>query len=150
MQPLTLIPAVKRRIVDLLAARPGLDGIQVDYAAKGGNLEQRRVFCSDDVDAERTITGARAGRKPRDEEATFGVFFEAQLAGETQEAAELAAVEMASELEDLLAEDPKLGGTVEGLSWCRVDTWRMTAGPVDRAAHLGRVIVGVRFHGRLT
>lgn len=145
----TIIPTFKTRLLDLIRARPALAGVQAEYALPAGNLEDRRLFFSDDVDADRTISGMREGRKVRQESAEFGVFCEAYLEGGTQAEAEASAIALATEVEDLLADDPMLGRTIVGLQAARVTNWSLAAGPTG-VGHLARVVVSVRYDARLT
>jgi hypothetical protein len=104
--------AVKARLVELLAARLPPD-VQVSYGWPGADMRDEAVWvgaCRGPV----TVADLRAGRKTRDDTFTLDVHFMAGRPGQTAQTADERVEELYWALEDLLADDPTLGG-VDGL-----------------------------------
>lgn len=102
-----MIPTIKARILAILTDRAAFAEVQLSYAQPGPRLEQTSAWFGS-ARATHDIHAIVAGRKPRDEtvEASFYVYVWL-LAGTPQEA-EAKAFELVAEVEDALADDPKL------------------------------------------
>ena len=110
---------VKAAVVSLLTDRLTLEGVQVAYAHPGGRVASKRIVYCGRVTSTSTIATMRAGRKTRDEELRVEVHIEVVGDGLDQETVDDDALSIGGELEDALADDPRLGTTGE-LQWLTV------------------------------
>lgn len=108
--------AVKRQLIDWLKARPELNGIQVEYVWPGHALDRECVYGGKPTSTQKYAV-MTSGRKPRDERSLIPVRIEVIRKGaevrETDERVE----EIAAILENLLADNVTLGGSVSGLRY---------------------------------
>jgi hypothetical protein len=100
------VGTVKAALVALLAARPGLAGVEVCYAE--GEPARETVFFGD-TRGTRTIPVATAGRKPRQEDYALDLFIRVARPDLSVAEAEARALALMAEVEDALADDPTLG-----------------------------------------
>lgn len=106
--------ATKVRLVDLLRAHTALGGVRVDYSWPGRGLEREAVYAGR-ARGPVEISTMRAGRKARTDTFTVEVWFVAGAPGQTALEADERAQALCTALEDVLANDPRLGGAVDGL-----------------------------------
>lgn len=106
----TVAAALKTQIATALAGN-GEDGNDVVvYDAMPLNFVQLdTVVIGDIVDGLHQYVTMRAGRKPRDERYTQHIWIAVVRAGSESTAARTAAFSHMSEIEDMIANDPKLG-----------------------------------------
>jgi hypothetical protein len=122
MATISTVPAVKKALYDALTA--GLGGVQVSYGHPSAALVERQVVYVGDVQMDYSVPVMRAGRQPRQEEFTVEVIVNvAPARGEPSEA-EAEAFALLAAVEDVVADDPTLGG-VDGLLWVRFDSGRV-------------------------
>lgn len=107
MPQTTTVPAVKKKLVELVAA--ALPGKQVTYSHPGDAQRDEGVYLGD-VRGTRGYAAMRAGRKPRQEAYQVDLYCVAIRPGANAEVAEAAAFELSAAVENALAEDPTLGG----------------------------------------
>jgi len=107
--------AAKAKLVDLLAGRPELAGVQVAYAEPVSNVEAEHVFLGG-ARGLVNIPTMRTGRKTRDDTFVQEIHFTAGKPDQTAEQADTRVEEMYGALENLLATDPSLEN-LDGLKW---------------------------------
>jgi plasmid stabilization system protein ParE len=111
----------RRRLLELVRHRAQTLGAQCEYGTPPDGIAYGSVWFGD-ISGETTVADMRAGRKARNDEFSIEVHAFAFVTGdETGEAADRAVEELAGAVDDVLADDPSLGGTVPGLSWVRLD-----------------------------
>lgn len=108
----SVVVTAKRKLVELLRARSGLAGVQVEYAWPGEGKASREIIYLGGASGPVQIAGLRAGRKTRDEAPELLVLVKAEIPGGDQEQADVRVYALGAELEDLLAEDPSLAGAL--------------------------------------
>jgi len=143
----SVIPAVKSQFLALLEARSPIaeSRVTVTYS-RPANLDREAIFFTG-VRFRHDLPVIRAGRKPRDEVFTLMLAINAAKPGRTAEQAELRAFELLAAVEDMLADDPRLGGTL--VEWARMDDGDAGVTP-DFEGWDGLVRVGIECHARLT
>lgn len=105
MSESSTIPAVKQALFDLLAARPGLAGVQVAWAQPSPDATQQ-----DAIWFEGTTSNQKAealGNLRRDETYVMELVVSVLRDGDTARAAELRMWEICGEIEDTVRENPK-------------------------------------------
>lgn len=144
----SVVVACKKALVALLAARPGLDGVQVAYSWPGDDLvERERVFMGR-ARGDHTPDGLKAGRTFRNERATFDVEIQVEKVGGTPEEAEERASAIGKELEECVADNRTLGGVI-GLNWAVMSSWTSTVLYNDKGS-LAAMTYTIRYAARLT
>lgn len=118
------IPTVKAQLVDRLTdalAGKGLEGgpVQVAWAWPGAETRSECVFLGQHpeledvrVSADHGLAGIKAGRQHRQESYTVPItiwVFRPSLTADSAEVAERRAFELADPVEDIFADDPKIG-----------------------------------------
>lgn len=96
--------AVRQALIALLAARPGLAGIQVVYAHPGQAIRSEAIYTRN-ARVESPIAALRAGRKTRDETVRLEVVVDVLGPGDDQATVDTRAAALGAELENLLADD---------------------------------------------
>jgi|GEM_PF-1741163 len=147
------IPAVKIALVALLRAE--LD-LPVDYAWPGPAAAPEAVFLGrhpqlDDIriDGDSTIPTMKAGRKQRAEDYAVPVTcwtFRPELTAADAQTCEVRAFTIAAAVENVLADDPKLG--VDGLVAAQVNDLTSTLFPFERGWAC-ELVLDVRVQARL-
>jgi hypothetical protein len=137
---------VTTALVQLLRARPNLAGVQVEYGWPGDAQVQDEVIYTGRARGTDEIANLRAGTKKRDETYDLDVLVEVAKPGGTQAEADQRCIDLFAELEDLLAENPRLGLAIH---WARLASWEHIPAPTDDGRYAGRRGV-VRFFARLT
>ena len=138
--------AVKAALVNVLRGRPGLDSVLISYADPGDKGRREQAFFDEVRASEQRSVSMKAGRKRRDEEYELDLVVDVS-SKTTPESVESRCLDIVSELEDVLALDPTIGGT-DGVLWALVSDLRLKTletgdGPVCRA------IVTITVRGRL-
>ncbi len=141
------IPAVKDALVARLRAHPTLAGVQVERSHPGDTLEQEAVWLGRVIGSNSWVA-MRAGRKPRDESYTVQVFIEVIMPGEPETAAEDRVLACYGALEDVIAEDPRLG--VTGVESMRVAEYELDSGIDGEGAGAANMAAGVLVGARLS
>jgi hypothetical protein len=143
-------PTVRAALVALLAARAGLAGVQITHVWPGDAADTQEAMWLG-----RTHSGAdqyvelRAGRKPRDEEYTVDLYI--WVADPTQwgAASETRAFALMAEVENMVADDPTLGGGV-GITSALVASWEQDSGAIDPAGVGTQIRIGIDVEACLT
>lgn len=123
------IPAVRNQLVALLKARPALSGLQIE-AHWPVQIEDESVHCGE-VRASSTIPVMTAGRKRREEDYELDVWIVAGAPGQIAAQAEARAQALFVELEDIVANDPSLGGAAGSTLRVTLDSYEWRTGPDD-------------------
>lgn len=124
MAIMTTVAAMKAALRDALAARPGLSGVQVVYG-DGDTRRRESIRLLEAQSADVRPTALTPGRRKREETYDLSVEVEVVGSGKTPQAVEARAAALAGEVEGLLADDPHLGGAVNGLLFATVTGWEM-------------------------
>lgn len=119
----TTIVAAKRALRDLLKARPALDGVLVNYGDPAERGRREQVWLGRVRQADQEPVALRSGTRTRDE--VYELWVHVDVASKaTAEENEARAVDLIREVESVLANDPKLGGT-EGVLFAVVTEMSM-------------------------
>lgn len=143
----SMIVATKKAILQELAGRPGLTGVQMAYADDTETAQRERLFFGDVDENDHEPLALRAGRRLREENFTLHLFVEVVGRG-AYDVNEQRALDICQEVEEYLADTPKLGDRVPGLvtalsEGLNLRTSASTDGPVSR------VDLRIRVKGRL-
>jgi len=164
MGTVSTLPTVKAALITKLTPALGaLGGIQVSYAWPGPNTDPESVFCgrlpfegplppSEILRSE--IAGIKTGRKQRQEEYVIPVTFHSfrpDLTVQDAATAEARAFLFLSKLEDVLADDPRLG-LATLVQWAALGDVEIVAGsPIPwETGWLSLLVADVVVHARLT
>lgn len=129
--------AFKSKLVSELAALPAMAGVKVSYGDPGDLALKENVWCGKITDNEHEAVALKAGRRRREENYTADVYVEVTGTRLTVETAETRALALGLVLEEYLADNPKLDGTITGLlfavvSGMELSTLESTDGPHTR------------------
>lgn len=148
MATVSTIPTVRAQLVALLAARPGLAGVQVEYTHPGQELEGETIFLGDSRSAIALAT-VRAGRRTRQESYTLDVWVEVNGDGPTAQTASERAWTLVGEIEGQLADDASLG--LSQPFWAHVAEADQSVYVDDaKRGYVSRIRVGINCEARLT
>ena len=142
------VPTVRAALVALLAARPALAGVQVEYTHPLEAIEDEAIFLGDSRGTAEIAT-IRAARKSRQESYTIDVWVEVNRDGPTAQDASERAWTLAGEVGDMLADDPSLGLTQP--FWAVLEESDQGVYVDDaRRGYVSRVRLGIHCEARLT
>ncbi|MGH3693239.1 MAG: hypothetical protein ACRDRX_04435 [Pseudonocardiaceae bacterium] len=135
--------AFKRALVQALKVRPGLSEVQITYDYPDAGLTGLDIWLGH-AESDNQIAGLRSGTKKVDEDYTLTVIAQALLtAGEGQEAADVAASGLLAEVQQQLAETPRI--TPE-IMWALLAGWTHSSGSYADGGNTSR---GSRFEIRV-
>ncbi|MEV0085258.1 hypothetical protein [Saccharopolyspora sp. NPDC050642] len=145
----TTLPAVKRALLDALAARPGLSGVQVSYEMPQRALAGEAIWFDEDTETEAGIPVMKAGTKKVDETYALPVVVQVLVTdGRDAEVADLRAAALLAELQQSLAENPQVTPAIQ---WAELGGWSHHVGPIgDGSSRGSRFDVLVRVRARLS
>jgi len=124
----TTLIAFKQALKAALEARPGLAGATVNYQYPSTNITGEDIWL-DRAESDNRIPVMRAGTKKVDEDYTVTLFIQVlKTQGEGQEAADLRALALLTEVQQLLAETPQLTSDIQ---WAQVTGWEHFVGPFE-------------------
>lgn len=156
MATTSTVPTVKAQLVTLFDA--ALD-VPVTYAWPGPDSAAECVFLGPHpqtadirLDLSSSIPTIKAGRKQRQEEYTVRVTvwsFRPELTTEDAATCEQRAFVLAAEVEDALADDPRLGLGAGVVQYAEVDSIASTLFPFQ-SGWATELAIDVRIHARLT
>lgn len=122
------VPAVKAALVTLITADVNDSTVQVSYGRPPDNqLARECIYVGDVPSGAQRVPTLKAGRKAREEKYPIEVVVAVLAAGGTLSAAETRAFVLLSSVEDVVADDPSLGG-VAGLIHATAGTFDVTSG----------------------
>ena len=145
----SVVTACKQALVTLLKARAGLAGVQVAFGYPGNDLAERERIFMGSARASQEQAGLKAGRRFRDETATFEVVVQVESVGGTPEDAETRALALGKEVEECVADNKYLSGSIAGLNWAVVSDWRLDALYNERGS-LSELVYTITYNARLT
>jgi len=120
----------KKAVLDLLAAQPDMEGVQVSYGWPGRTARREVLYAGHaDWNTELLTFAPAGGRNQRKEEGTAEFHIYVRKPGGDYEAAEARAVEIGAVLEEFLAGNPLSG--VDGLKLGQVEGGSLISAPTD-------------------
>lgn len=137
------VPAVKRSLVTLLAARATLSQVQVSYGAPIRGTAREFIWVGD---VEGGQSFASLGVNHRDEEYAVKVVISVVREGNDQQSAETRCFDLMAELEDELRDTPQLA--TAGVLWSEVGDFQLEQLASDQAVE-ARLTVDVRVRARI-
>lgn len=141
------IVAVKDGLLALLVADEDMAGVQVSYGDTGDTARRERVWLGDVEEAIHEPAVLKAGRRRREE--TYQITAHVEVVGKpSPQANEARALALAHAIEDTLADDPTVGGTVPVGGWAIVNRLMMETGDTTDGV-LTHVEVNILVKGRL-
>jgi len=145
----TTLPAVKRAIVDALAARPGMAGVQVSYEMPQRGIAAESVWFGEDTETETEIPVMKAGTKHVDETYALPLVVQVLVTdGRDAETADLRAAALLAQVQQCLAVQPRI---IPAIQWAEMAGWVHHVGPIgDGTSRGSRFDVSVRVRARLS
>jgi hypothetical protein len=144
----TLVVEVREALVDLLTARPNLEGKQVSYGWPGDDvLETESIFTASRARIEQEPSSLKAGRTFRDETVDFDVVIRFEAIGGTALDADQGAQALGTEVEECVADNRTLG--VAGVQWVTIRPVALV-GLYNDNGHLAELTYTIRYRARLT
>lgn len=126
------VPALKQALFTQFQSASALSGLQVAYSFPGDATTNSVIYLGD-VRGTSVIPTMRATRKTREEKYTVDVWIEIADAQNDSSGAEATAFQMYGAVEDILANDPTLGGSVfsGGTGWATITAFELLTGQDD-------------------
>lgn len=104
------VPAAKAGLLSLLQARPGLAGVQIEWAHPGAHIRDEAVYLGDTDDTQDAVY---LGNRARRQRYVVEVVVTVLRRGNDPRAAEERCWELVAEVEDAVRDDPQLAGSVD-------------------------------------
>jgi hypothetical protein len=143
----TLVVEARKALVELLQARPNLDGKQVVYGWPGvDNIDTECIYTGGRAQIDHEPAALMSGRLARKEVASFDVVIVTKVVGGTSLEADELAMELGQEVESVLAENRTLG--VVGINWATIAPVSLT-GFFNDQGFLAELTYTVRYSARL-
>jgi hypothetical protein len=145
----TTLVTLKQQLRDALQALPGLASAQITYGYPGENAITGKDIWMADAESENHIAVIKAGTKKVDETLALSLIIQVlKTAGEGQEAADLEAVELFSEVQQLFARSPQISPSI---MWAQIARWSHKTGAYsgNESSHGSRFEVTVTARARL-
>lgn len=127
MATTTTVAALRGALFDLLESDAILTGTLVTYEAQSDPLRET-VTLDPEVEYDGEWHAMKDGRKRRDGVYSFDVIFTA-VSNQAQRTNEARVVAMVAALEDIIADDPGLAGTVDGVLYVTLREMTMKTEP---------------------
>lgn len=108
--PAPTVPDAKSALLAALRARPGLQGVQVEWSHPGKGIRAETIYFGETVYGQRA---ARLGNRTRQEDYTLELVVTVEKAGDQAEACERRCWELLAEIEDELRSNADLDGLVD-------------------------------------
>lgn len=112
--------AVRDRFYEMLVGSSGLTDVDVHRSLAPARLERTSVVIFEAEQSGTGIRDLRAGRKSYRDEFEFDIGISAQDGFDTASAAEARCDELTGAVLDICADDPRLGGTINGLQYVEI------------------------------
>ena len=145
----TALVTLKQAVRDALTIRPGLAAVQVTYAYPGaGGITGQDIWLGDAQSVNRSPV-MRAGTKKVDETVSLMLFVQVlKTAGEGQEAADLRAAELLSEVQLLFAQSPQISPSIMS---AQITQWVHSTGSFEgnESSHGSRFEIVIEAKARL-
>lgn len=143
------VVAVRSALIDGLAAVGGLSTVDVIYAWKfDQELPRERIFTSR-VRATHEPASLKSGRTFRNERVTFDLVVRVEKVDGTAEEADERALVIGALVEEYVADNRTLGGSVSGLNWVVVSGMELNNLSNDRG-NLSELVYAITYDARLT
>jgi len=120
----TTAAAVKAALRAAMLAEAGLAGVPVSYGEPGDLARSEHIWIGSATTGDSDLVAFKAGRNRRDESYLVDVVVDVSSMA-SAETSEARAVELVTVIEEMLADDPKLG-EVPNLLWCILESWDLT------------------------
>lgn len=142
----TSLVAFKQALRDNLTERPALAGVAVLYANTETEIPNEAVWFGKAGTEDLEIPSMRAGKLHLQETYDLDVVVQVMLTeGQSQEDADLRAVEIFAELQQELAAAPQ---SVDDIQWAKPFAWKHVGGKLG-TGHGSRFEIQVRVHARM-
>jgi hypothetical protein len=138
------VPAVKAALTSRLDARSGLDGVSVTYALPA-EIPQEAIYL-DRVRGVHAVVVTTGGRVPREEQYTVDLIIHCFVSGVTPPEAEDRAFEILAEVENELADTPRLGLSI--IDWAEARGYELDTTQYLEGV-LARIKLGVEVFAQL-
>tara|TARA_R110000803_G_scaffold79437_1_gene145049 strand:+ start:723 stop:1172 length:450 start_codon:yes stop_codon:yes gene_type:complete len=142
--------AVKTKLLTLLQDDAGLSAVQVTYGDPGGAMRRESIFMGDINSSDQFPEVLASGRRRRLEEYTLDVHVFVQSKAAGLQEAEQRAVSLASTVENVVADNPQLGGTVSGLMFAECSGMSMSSAEAGADGPVVETIVQFLVKARLS
>jgi hypothetical protein len=145
----TTLIHVKRDLIAALKQRPKLSAANIAYTHPGTDGTKGEAIWLGNASSENVIPVMRAGTAKVDETISLTLYIQSlKTAGEGQEEADRASVEMFAEVQQLLAERPKVSPVIQ---WAQLTRWVHSTGAFagNDSSHGSRFEVTVTIRSRL-
>lgn len=143
----TVVVEARKALVELLQARPNLDGKQVVYGWPGvGKREPECIYTAGRATMDHEPAALMSGRLARNETVDFDVVCVTEVTGGTALEADELAMELGTEVEAVLAENRTLG--VQGINWATIAPVSLL-GMFNDQGFLAELTYTVRYNARL-
>jgi len=119
----TTAAALKSALKTAMAAEASLAGVPITYGEPGDQARSEHIWIGAATDGDQELASFRSGRKRRDETYNLDIVVDVTSIGKV-EANEARAVLLGTVIEEMLADDPKVG-SVTNLLWCIVDSFEL-------------------------
>lgn len=143
----TSLVTVKTALVDAFTARAGLAGVQVCYGFPDDEISDESIWLQE-ATSQDAIPVMKTGTKKIEEQYSVTVACQVlRSEGESQQVADTRAAELLAEVQQTLAETPRL---VPDIMWAELDGWRHHVGQLPKGeGHGSRFDVQVKVRARL-
>lgn len=146
----TTLVTLKQEVRDALQALPGLIEVKVSYSHPGEDKITGEDIWLGKARSENEIPTMRAGTKKVDELVSLELFIQVlKQSGEGQEEADLRAVEILSEVQQLFARSPRISPSI---MWAQIARWDHVPGVLaagNESSHGSRFEVIIVARARL-
>ena len=128
----TTMVAFKSKMVELISAMPEFDGVKVSYADPGDKALKENVWFQRITLNDVEPVALRTGRRRRDETYQAELVIEVSGTRLTPERAEARSLELGLHIEEYLADNPKLDGSLPDLITALMLTQRLSCSETDQ------------------
>mgnify|MGYP003648659320 FL=1 len=133
----SIMVTFKTKLLSELTSIPGTAGVKMSFGDPGENALKENIWFGRIFNNEHDAVALKAGRRRREENFTLEVYVEVGGTRLTPERSETRALELGLLIEEYLADNPKLDGTVDCLLFAVVSgmelfTSSTTDGPLTR------------------
>lgn len=133
----SIMVTFKTTLLEAIGVMPGMAGVKVSFADPGENALKENIWFGRISDNDHDPVALKAGRRRREENFTLEINVEVGGTRLTPERCETRALALGLLIEEYIADNPKLDGTVDGLLFAVVSgmelfTSQTTDGPLTR------------------
>jgi len=139
--------AVKAALLTKMQA--DISGVQITYADSGGSMRRESIFMGDITSNNQTPEAFASGRRRLYEDYTIDVHVAVQSKAAGVQEAEQRAVELATDVENVVNDYPTLSGTVTGLMFIEPSGMSMSTSEAGADGPRVFTTVHIRVKGKL-